>query len=93
MSSVKTVALSRAVFTVAADRLAGQAEQVARFTQTGRSWQGWCSWEVLDGCLAAGWTATPDQMRAIFSNWEELVCEESPSPPFRLRFAAIRPSL
>ncbi len=55
----RTAALSSAVFTVAADRLADRAEQVERFTQTARSWQGWCTWEVLDGCLATGWTAAP----------------------------------
>ena len=55
----RTAALSSAVFTVAADRLADRAGQVACFTQTGRSCEAWCTWEVLDGCLAAGWTATP----------------------------------
>lgn len=44
--------------------------------------------------LDPGWTSTPQGMRALFEGWQVLECEEpgdSEGPPFRLRFAAIRP--
>ena len=43
--------------------------------------------------LDPGWTATPEAMRGLFRGWEVLTCEESETPPFRLRFAAIRPTV
>lgn len=42
--------------------------------------------------LDPAWTSTPAAMRGLFAGWEELTCEEPPGPPFRLRFAAIRPT-
>lgn len=52
------------VFAVAADRLAERSADVALFTETGRSWQPWCRWELLAACLGAGWTVTPESAYA-----------------------------
>lgn len=43
--------------------------------------------------LDPAWTTTPRVMRDIFEGWEVLTCEESGASPFRLRFAAIRPTV
>lgn len=48
--------------------------------------------EVKPG-LDPDWTATPGVMQLTFEGWELLTCEESESPPYRLRFAAIRPTV
>ena len=52
--------LGTTVFTVAADRLAGRSRDIALFTETDRCWQPWFRWELLAGCLGAGWTGTPE---------------------------------
>lgn len=41
--------------------------------------------------LDRAWTTTPAEIAALFSGWETLVCEETAAPPFRVRFAAVRP--
>jgi len=51
--------LGAAIFTVAADRLAGRAGDAALFTETGRDWQAWLTWELLAACIGAGWAAEP----------------------------------
>ncbi len=51
--------LSSAIFTVAADRLADRAGDAALFTETGRDWQAWLTWELLAACIGAGWAAEP----------------------------------
>ena len=56
----REVSLGAQVFAVAADRLAKRSADAALFTETGRSWQPWFRWEVLAGCLAAGWTGVPE---------------------------------
>lgn len=48
--------------------------------------------EVKPG-LDPAWTATAGGMRHTFEGWKLLTCEESESPPYRLRFAAIRPTV
>jgi hypothetical protein len=50
---------ARAVFDAIVDRLASRAETVALFTETGGSFEGWCAWEALAGCRAAGWAVRP----------------------------------
>ncbi|MEE8434959.1 MAG: class I SAM-dependent methyltransferase [bacterium] len=47
--------------------------------------------EVKPG-LDPAWTSNQPAMRALFEGWEVLTCEEPAGPPFRLRFAAIRPT-
>lgn len=48
--------------------------------------------EVKPG-LDPHWTSTAESMRDTFLGWEVLTCEESETPPYRLRFAAIRPTV
>ena len=48
--------------------------------------------EIKPG-LDPDWTSTPHAMQNLFSGWEVLTCEESESAPYRLRFAAIRPTV
>jgi len=55
----QAAALSEAVFTVAADRVADRAGDAALFTETGRDWQAWLTWELLAACIGAGWAAEP----------------------------------
>ena len=43
--------------------------------------------------LDPAWTSTAESMRDAFPDWEVLTCEESETPPYRLRFAAIRPNV
>jgi hypothetical protein len=57
--AVDAPSLGRAVFAVAADRLARRADDAALFTETGRNWQAWLTWEVLAACIGAGWAAEP----------------------------------
>jgi hypothetical protein len=57
--TVKGGSFARAVFDAVVDRLAGRADTVALFTETGCSFEGWCAWEALAGCRAAGWAARP----------------------------------
>lgn len=40
--------------------------------------------------LDIAWTSTPKEIRGIFPGWEELACEESSGPPWRISFAARR---
>jgi hypothetical protein len=42
--------------------------------------------------LDPAWTSTAAGMGSLFAGWEILTCEEVEGPPFRLRFAAIRPT-
>jgi hypothetical protein len=51
--------LGAAIFAVAADRLADRAGDAALFTETGRDWQAWLTWELLAACIGAGWAAEP----------------------------------
>ena len=51
--------LGGAIFAVAADRLADRAGDAALFTETGRDWQAWLTWELLAACIGAGWAAEP----------------------------------
>jgi hypothetical protein len=55
----KPAALSGAVFNVAVDRLADRAADAALFTETGRDWEAWLTWEVLAACIGASWAAEP----------------------------------
>ena len=48
-----------AVFDAVVDRLAQRADVVALFTETGCSFEGWCAWEALAACRAAGWAVRP----------------------------------
>ncbi|MHC4416145.1 MAG: hypothetical protein ACYS0G_12760 [Planctomycetota bacterium] len=47
------------VFDVIADRLGERSETVALFTETGCSFEQWCTWEGLAACRGAGWTVRP----------------------------------
>ena len=47
------------VFTVIAERLAERSETIALFTETGASFEGWCTWEALAACRRKGWTVQP----------------------------------
>jgi hypothetical protein len=51
--------LAAAVFEVAADRLAARAADAALFTETGRDWEAWLTWELVAACIGAGWAAEP----------------------------------
>ena len=56
---VKGGSFAAAVFDAIIDRLAERADTVALFTETGCSFEGWCAWEALAACRAAGWTVQP----------------------------------
>lgn len=47
------------VFAQIADRLAARTDDIALFTETGCSFEGWSHWEALAACHDAGWTAEP----------------------------------
>lgn len=47
------------VFTVVADGLRERAETIALFTETGRPYDEWCTWEALAACRGAGWAVQP----------------------------------
>ena len=51
--------LGAAIYTVAADRLADRAADAALFTQTGRDWEAWLTWELVAACVGSGWAAEP----------------------------------
>jgi hypothetical protein len=42
--------------------------------------------------LNPAWTASPDDLRRLFPGWDVREQGESREPPFRTRFAAIRPA-
>ncbi len=47
------------VFRVIADRLFERAEAMALFAETRRSFEDWCTWEVLAACRRTGWSVQP----------------------------------
>jgi hypothetical protein len=57
--TAKGPSFARAVFDAVVDRLASRADAIALFTETGGSFEGWCVWEALAGCRAAGWAVRP----------------------------------
>lgn len=50
---------SAEVFEVVADRLAGRADAIALFAETGCSFEDWCTWEALAACRQKAWTVQP----------------------------------
>ena len=47
------------VFDIIANRLGERSEAIALFTETGCSFEDWCTWEGLAACRAQGWTVQP----------------------------------
>ena len=47
------------VFDAIASHLGKRAEAIALFTETGGSFEQWCTWEGLAACRAKGWTVRP----------------------------------
>lgn len=57
--SAQPRSLAAEVFDVAARHLAERSDAIALFTETGSSFEDWCTWEILAACRGAGWTVQP----------------------------------